>query len=297
MRLEDFCQLTHNREFESTSGQAIIDKMFSTYRALQSYQDFGYVVDTEYQGTNDEHSSRSDFSTHFKRGKRHQFRFQWQHPSSDEPSGVWAAGIWSNGKKVYGHYPATGTKREKNIGWAIGSGAGALSDGVANKSLFLLMQETEEDCAHHFPLDGFEWLSKEEEVFGEQCHHLRRAAAHRAHIGTSELWISAERFALLKVRETEIIDHIRSDAWHLGRLGDDPVENERIVEDRREVFKRASERSVNDYIQKHGSIEDWRRRAFELSPYPRPKLTETFYAQVSFNCEIRDENLLFGNTF
>jgi hypothetical protein len=41
------------------------------------------------------------------------------------------------------------------------------------------------------------------------------------------VWISADRFALLKVRETEVIDHIRFDAW--GLLGNDPIENERIT--------------------------------------------------------------------
>lgn len=281
---------------DSASGQDIIDKVLGTYRALQTYVDCGYVVDTSYQGTDDEYSSRSEFSTHFKRGKRHQFRFQWQHPSNNEPSGIWAAGIWSDGRKVFGHYPATGTKREKSIGWAIGSGAGALSDGVAHKSLFLLMPETEEDCAHHFPLNGFEWLS-DEDVLGEQCHHLRRAVAHRAHIGTSELWVSANRFALLKARETEIIDHVRFDAWHQGLLGDNPAHNERIVEKMREIFKELSERSIADYIQKHGSIEDWRRRNFELNSYPCPKITETLYTLVSFNCQIADESMIFGDHF
>jgi hypothetical protein len=286
-----------NIDGDGKTGQAIIDKMLATYSALRSYQDCGYAVDVKYAGTGDERIIRTDFTTSFKRADRQLFRFQWQYPSTDEPSGVWAAAIWSNGEAVFGHYPATGTKIEESIGWAIGGGAGALSYGIAHKGLFLLMPELAADCAHHLRLDGFE-LKNIEDVDGQECHHLQRVVASRTRsVQNSELWISAHRFALLKVRETDIVDYVRSDLWHEKGGDVDPVEYERMVELKRKISRKFSEHLIQKYIQEHGNIEDWRRRSFELSSEPCQTITETFYTSVSFNCPITDEAAAFGDRF
>jgi hypothetical protein len=278
-------------------SQAIVDKMLATYRALDTYQDRGYILDIRRAGTKDESKTKIEFTTFFKRSEPYLFRFDWQHPSPEEANGVWTAAIWSDGQAVYGYYPAVGLQEEDGIGSAIGSGAGALSGGAAYKSLFLLMTELEDDCAHHFPLTGFQWVSSDY-LSEDLCHHLQKVVVSQAlSVRETDLWISANRLTLLKVRETEISDNVRFDAWHQGLLRDDPIENERVIEKMRCLARRRSEFTIEKYAREHNGIEDWRKRSIQLGSEPQPIITETFYTDINLNCQIENESSVFGKNF
>jgi hypothetical protein len=284
-----FGVVLEDRAGAGMNAQAIIDAILDKYRALVTYQDFGYVITIDFQGTENEKTQCINFRTCFRRDKQSLFRFEWKHPSEREPSGEWLAAVWSTGKQVFGHYPSTGTIPEQTLSNAIGSGAGALSAGAAHKVPLLLMEDVEEDCGHHFPLDSFTVVGTEL-ILGEKCHILERAAIRQGMASSSVLWISVDRPVLVKVREHEVIDFVRYDAHNQGLLGDDPVANEEIIENVRARFRSIAKKRIEEWA----GIEDWRKRAIELGPEPWPKLRETVYTKMLFDEEIENEERQFG---
>jgi outer membrane lipoprotein-sorting protein len=176
---------------KKTDATTILNKMFSMYSRLTSYQDDGILVVT-LDGPTGGTIEKMPFKTFFKRPGL--FRFEWT------DYGITKLGktkmIWSNGKEAFSYWEPDNYEKEESLGMAV-AGATGISYGTVH-TVSDLMLPGEFGGSRLKSLTKVSLLG--EEVFeGASCYRIKGTDGDES----VELWVGKIDLLLRKMRREE----------------------------------------------------------------------------------------------
>jgi len=258
----------------------IMKRAIDAYASFHSYQDSGFVEETSSMGAAKGECTKLYFKTLFKRPSF--FRIEW----SEESKSDWSRAIWSDGNNVFWKRNLDEIELVTDLPLRLGV-AGTLSRGVADSVPVLLMSKSNYRCA----IDPIGFISLGEvQLNGENCDHLHQSKILPMGPEETHLWVSRERFVIVQLMLSKVIDHARFDAW-FERHGEqervsDPVANEAEIDSRKRAMKMLGEAE----IQKNPDMESWRLQGFANLGQPQTIHRQIHYSKILLDEEITDDS-------
>jgi len=178
-------------------ARRILNKMFTVYARLASYQDEGVLVTTNDEATGGT-IEKMPFKTFFKRPNL--FRFEWT------DYGITKLGrtklVWFNGKDAFTYWEPDRYEKEESLNLAVAGASGASSRTASTVSDLLLPGELRTSTLNRLAKVS---LLGEDVFEGVRCYRITATEVD----DPIELWVGKNDFLLRKLRrETKFDDRL-----------------------------------------------------------------------------------------